>query len=73
MRTSLFLDEKEREALEKFPGRVSMSAIVRCFLMAASTTDGEWQKLLEKEPDIARARDSIKARMRSLGKKGIVL
>ena len=73
MRTTIFLDEKEREAIESFEGRVSMSSILRCLLMAAVTDDEEWKLLLQKEPDLMKAKDSIRKKLKETGRRSISL
>jgi hypothetical protein len=74
IRTTIRMDENERNAFDKFPGRVSMSAIVRCLLQAAVVSDEEkWKELLEREPDLKAARDSIRTYLKSTGRTRIAL
>jgi len=73
MRTTIYLDEKEREAIESFPRGVTMSSIFRCLLLAGVTSMDEWNDILSKEPDMVKARDAIKEKLKSVGKRSIVL
>jgi hypothetical protein len=72
MRTTIYLDEKEREAIKSFPRGVSMSVIFRCLLLAGVTSMEEWNAILAKEPDILKARDAIKEKLKSVGKRSII-
>jgi hypothetical protein len=73
MRTTVYLDEESRAVIDSFPRQVTMSSIMRCLLQAAVATEEDWKELLKNEPDIARAREAIKEKMKAVGKGVIVL
>jgi hypothetical protein len=73
MRTTVYLDEESRAVIDSFPRQVTMSSIMRCLLQAAVATEEDWKELLKNEPDIARAREAIKEKMKAVGKRVIVL
>lgn len=74
IRKTLYIDEETRDAIETFPRGVSMSAIFRCLFKAAVTSDEkEWEELMSSDPEMLKARDAIRRRLRDAGKKSIIL
>jgi len=72
-RSNILLDERSEEALEKFPRTVSMSAILRCLLKAATTNEDEWKELLKEDTDLNKARNVILDYLKSTGRKHIAI